>query len=231
MRGQISQQFSFGDGFIDPSLYNLDEELKKADELLSNPQLLKPFEDLFDKKLGRPGTAVGVYLRMMYLKFRWGLSYEEVETEVRERLSWRYFCHLSLMDSVPDATTLIKLNQRFGEERIKELNQHLIKHLVKTRSIQSRRIRIDSTTLEAHVTYPTDVGLVHQAVKTLTHTAASLGKSVTSHVRATKRALARLGAALKGKPKERKAQSEKALKKVSQLAHQSGLLPVSWTPS
>lgn len=221
MRGQISQQFSFGDGFIDPSLYNLDEELKKADELLSNPQLLKPFEDLFDEKLGRPGTAVGVYLRMMYLKFRWGLSYEEVETEVRERLSWRYFCHLSLMDSVPDATTLIKLNQRFGEERIKELNQHLIKHLVKTRSIQSRRIRIDSTTLEAHITYPTDVGLVHQAVKTLTHTAASLGKSVTSHVRATKRALARLGAALKGKPKERKAQSEKALKKVSQLAHQT----------
>ena len=73
--------------------------------------------------MGRPGTAVGIYLRMMYLKFRWGLSYEEVETEVRERLPWRYFCHLSLMDTVPDATTLIKLNQRFGEERITELNQ------------------------------------------------------------------------------------------------------------
>lgn len=219
MRGQISQQFSFGDGFIDPSLYELDQEMKTADELLSNPELLKPFEEVFDESLGRPGTAVGVYLRMMYLKFRWGLSYEEVEMEVRERLSWRYFCHLSLMDSVPDATTLIKLNQRFGEERIKELNKHLIKHLVKTRSIESRRIRIDSTTLETHITYPTDVGLVHQAVKTLTHTAASLGKSITSHVRATKRALARLGAALKGKPKERKAQSKKALKKVSKLAH------------
>ena len=219
MRGQIAHQISFGDGFIDPSLYELDEELKKVDELLSSPELLRPFEEVFDETLGRPGTPVGVYLRMMYLKFRWGLSYEEVESEVRERLPWRYFCHLSLMDSVPDATTLIKLNQRFGEERIAELNRHLVKPLVKTRSIKPRRIRIDSTTLEAHITYPTDVGLLHQAVKTLTRTAASLGQRITSHVRATKKALARLGAALKGKPQARKAQSKKVLKKVAKLAH------------
>src|SRR5215467_3391081 len=139
MRRPISQQMSFGDGFIDASLYELDEELKQVDELLSDMQLLKPFEEAFDPSLGRPGTAVGIYLRMMYLKFRWGLSYEEVEREVRERLPWRYFCRLSLMDSVPDATTLIKLNQRFGEERINGLN----KQLLKRGSIKPRRIRID----------------------------------------------------------------------------------------
>jgi IS5 family transposase len=219
MRGQISHQISFGDGFIDPSLYELDEELKKVDELLSNPQLLKPFEEVFEEGLGRPGTPVGVYLRMMYLKFRWGLSYEEVEAEVRERLPWRYFCHLSLMDSVPDATTLIKLNQRFGEERMAQLNKHLVKSLVRTRSIKPRRIRIDSTTLEAHITYPTDAGLLHQTVKTLTRTAASLGKKITSHVRATKRALVRWGASSKAKPKERRTQGQKVLKKVAKLAY------------
>lgn len=41
----------------------LAEELKKVDELLSNAQLLKPFEKAFDPSLGRPGTAVGIYLR------------------------------------------------------------------------------------------------------------------------------------------------------------------------
>ena len=167
MRRAISQQMSFGDGFIDPSLYQLDEELKKVDELLSQGQLLKPFEELFDDSLGRPGTPAGIYLRMMYLKFRWGLSYEEVEREVKERLPWRYFCHLSLMDTVPDATTLIKLNQRFGEERVGNLNKQLVGHLVKRRSIKPRRIRIDSTTLEAHIAYPTDIGILHQAVRTL----------------------------------------------------------------
>lgn len=218
MRGQISQQLTFGDGFIDPSLYKLDEELKKVDELVRNPQLLKPFEELFDETLGRPGTPVGVYLRVMYLKFRWGLSYEEVEAEVRERLPWRYFCHLSLMDPVPDATTLIKLNQRFGEERVEKLNKDLIKHLVKSRSIKPRRIRIDSTTLEAHISYPNDVGVLHQAVKTLTRTAASLGKSITSHVRTTKRALFAWSQAARANPKERKEKGRKVLKKVQKLA-------------
>ena len=218
MRKTISQQMSFGDGFIDASLYELDEELRKADELLSNTQLLKPFEEVFDESLGRPGTPVGIYLRMMYLKFRWGLSYEEVEREVRERLPWRYFCHLSLMDGVPDATTLIKLNQRFGEDRVKRLNKQLIKQLLKSGSIKPRRIRIDSTTLEAHISYPNDVGVIHQAVKTLTRTAASLGNKITSHVRATKRALFSWSQTAKAHPKQRKEKGRKILKKVAQLA-------------
>jgi transposase, IS5 family len=218
MRRPISQQMSFGDGFVDASLYEMDEELKKVDELLSNTQLLQPFEEAFDPTLGRPGTAVGIYLRMMYLKFRWGLSYEEVEREVRERLPWRYFCHLSLMDGVPDATTLIKLNQRFGEDRISGLNKHLVKQLIKSRSIKPRRIRIDSTTLEAHISYPNDVGVIHQAIKTLTRTASSLGQKITSHVRATKRALFSWSQSAKGNPKERKKKGRKILKKVAQLA-------------
>jgi IS5 family transposase len=185
---------------------------------LSNAQLIKPFEEVFDPSLGRPGTAVGIYLRMMYLKFRWGLSYEEVEREVRERLPWRYFCRLSLMDPVPDATTLIKLNQRFGENRISGLNRQLVKQVLKSRSIKPRRIRIDSTTLEAHISYPNDVGVIHQAVKTITRTAASLGKKITSHVRATKRALFSWSQTAKANPKERKARGEKILKKVARLA-------------
>lgn len=218
MRRPISQQMSFGDGFVDASLYELDEELKKVDELLSNAPLLRPFEEVFDPSLGRPGTAVGIYLRMMYLKFRWGLSYEEVEREVRERLPWRYFCHLSLMDPVPDATTLIKLNQRFGQDRISGLNKHLVKQLIKSRSIKPRRIRIDSTTLEAHISYPNDVGVMHQAIKTLTRTARSLGQKITSHVRATKRALFSWSQSAKGKPKERQRKGRKILKKVAKLA-------------
>jgi hypothetical protein len=56
MRGQISQQLRCGDGLIDPSLYALDEELIKVDELLSNSRWLKPSEELLDPSMGRPGT-------------------------------------------------------------------------------------------------------------------------------------------------------------------------------
>ena len=221
MRRPISQQMSFGDGFIDASLYELDDELKQVDEILSDRGLLKPFEEVFDPSLGRPGTAVGVYLRMMYLKFRWGLSYEEVEREVRERLPWRYFCRLSLMDGVPDATTLIKLNQRFGEDRIKGLNKGLVKRLLNSGSIKPRRIRIDSTTLEAHISYPNDVGIIHQAVRTLTRTAGCLGQKITNHIRACKRAVFRWSQTAKANPKERKEKGRKILQHVAQLVAQT----------
>jgi IS5 family transposase len=218
MRSQNDLQLSLGESILDPRLFELNEELKKVDHLLDDPELLRPFEACFDETMGRPGTSIPVYLRMMYLKFRWGLSYEELEAEVRERLPWRFFCRLSLMDSVPDATTLIKLNQRFGEERIARLNKILVRNLIKKNSIKARRIRIDSTTIESHISYPTDVGLLHQTVKTLTRTATSLGEKITSHVRSAKRAVARLGASLKQRRPERKREAHKVLKAVQVLA-------------
>jgi len=218
MRGRSTPQLSFGDGFIDPSLYELNDELKAVDRLLSDPTLLRPLEKMFDPTMGRPGTPVDVYVRMLFLKFRYGLAYEEVEAEVRERIPWRFFCHLSLMDAVPDATTLIKLNQRLGEDRIRALNKRLVKHLITAKKIKPRKIRIDSTTLETHISYPTDLGLVHQVVKTLTESARKAGQKITNHVRSTKRALAQMGAVLKSKSKDGKQQIHKTLKRVSQLA-------------
>ena len=219
MRHRSTQQLSFGDGFIDPSLFALNDELKEVDKLMSDASLLQPFEAIFSPTMGRPGTAVDVYLRMMYLKFRWGLAYEEVEQEVRERIPWRFFCHLSLDDTVPDATTLIKLNQRFGEKRIEAMNRRLVKHISKENKLTVRKIRIDTTTIEANITYPTDVKLLHQVVKTVTRTVQRAGGKITSHVRATKKAIARLGQSLKSKSKDRNKQAQKTLKRVTRYAH------------
>ena len=41
----------------------------------------------FHKTLGRPSTPVQVYLRMMYLKRRYNRGYDELEKEVRDRIS------------------------------------------------------------------------------------------------------------------------------------------------
>ncbi len=76
------------------------------------------------------------------------------------------------MDAVAEATTLIKLNHGFGRQRVAKLNQELVRSLVKSRSIKARRIRIDSATLQVHISYPNDVGVVDRAVNTLTRTAA-----------------------------------------------------------
>lgn len=218
MIGHSSEQLSFGEGFIDPALFELNEELSHVDVLLREPSLLKPFEEVFDDHMGRPGTPVDVYLRMLFLKFRYGLSYEEVQCEVGERLPWRRFCHLSLMDSVPDSTTLIKLNQRFGEEHIRQLNTMLVKHLVKTKSIKPRKIRIDSTTIETQISYPNDVKLLHSVIKTVTRTVQKAGGKIRNHVRSAKKTLAALGQSLKSSSGRSKVAFKKHLRKVAALA-------------
>jgi len=48
MRGQSNRLLSFGEGFIDPQLLQLDEELKHVNELLAEREFLKPFEAVFE---------------------------------------------------------------------------------------------------------------------------------------------------------------------------------------
>ena len=209
---------SFGDGFID-RFVRVGQGAQESRRASVEPRhWSSPSKKSSTRVWADPAQPAGDLSAHDVSEVSLGLSYEEVETEVRERLPWRYFCRLSLMDTVPDATTLIKLNQRFGEKRVANLNKQLVGHLVKHRAIKPRRIRIDSTTLEAHIAYPIDIGILHQAVRTLSRRASSLGQKIVSHVRATKKALARWGASSKAKLKKRKAQGKKILKKVAQLA-------------
>jgi hypothetical protein len=58
MRGQTSPQMSLGDGFIDPSLFELDNEVKRVDALVLQKEFLTSFEDVFSQTMGRLGTPM-----------------------------------------------------------------------------------------------------------------------------------------------------------------------------
>lgn len=57
-------------------------------------------------KGGRPGFDVVLKFRMLVLQALHGLSLEQTEYLVRDRLSWMRFCGLGPGDAVPDANTL-----------------------------------------------------------------------------------------------------------------------------
>jgi len=52
----------------------LPEELARVDALLDDPVFFAPFVPFFDPRVGRPSTPMEVYLRMMFLKFRYRLG-------------------------------------------------------------------------------------------------------------------------------------------------------------
>ena len=76
-----------------------------------------PFEEFFDPRIGRPSTPMEMYLRLMFLKFRYRMGYETLCREVGG------FVHLAAVlpdpvrRAVPHPTTLMKLTTRCGPHR------------------------------------------------------------------------------------------------------------------
>ncbi len=149
---------------LPPQARLLSEELAAVDALLADERFLAPFSARSACRVGRPTVPIETYLRLMYLKHRY---HEALVKEVADSLSWRRFCRLALDEPIPHSTTLLKLTRRFGPEPVRQLNQALLKAAVERRLLRSRRLRVDTTVVEADIRYPTDSGLCAHAVSRL----------------------------------------------------------------
>lgn len=145
--------------------YQLTPQLAKIDTLLQDETFEEPIIKRFNTQRGRPTVPVRVYLRMMFLKQSTGLSYEDLVPEITHNLMYRFFCRIPLEQKVPDATALMKITTKYGEEVIGEINQQLLKSLVEKKVIKGRKLRVDTTVVEANITHPTDAGLLYEGVK------------------------------------------------------------------
>ncbi|AGP63665.1 transposase [Mycobacterium intracellulare subsp. yongonense 05-1390] len=111
-----------------------------------------------------------IYLRLMFLKFRYRLGYESLFREVSDSITWRMFCRIPLDMSVPHATTLMKLTRRCGARAVGGLNETLLAKAAEAKLLRTNRVRADTTVVPANVAYPTDSGLLAKAVRRIAAT-------------------------------------------------------------
>jgi IS5 family transposase len=197
----------------------MNEELTRVDKLLDDESFFAPFEEKFGTKMGRPTTAVATYLRLMYLKHRYGMGYEVLVKEVSDSLIWRKFCHLSLDERIPDDSTLIKLTHKYGEETVRALNEALVLKLKEGKVIRGRKLRIDTTVVESDIHYPTDTGLLVDGIRVVTRVVGKLkkavpgiGKRFVKHTRKAKKVYLELMKVMK----KRSGENKKALKEAQE---------------
>jgi IS5 family transposase len=152
-------------------LRELPGELRRVDEVLEEDRFMAPFRLRLTATIGRPTIPVETYLRLMYLKHRYGLGYETLCKEVADSFTWRRFCRIALGGRVPDPSTLMKLTKRLGPGLLEELNAGLLSLAVERKVLRSRRLRVDTTVVEADIRSPTDSGLCAHAVSRLTRLA------------------------------------------------------------
>jgi IS5 family transposase len=145
----------------------LPAELAAVDAYLDDECFIGPWRGLFSARLGRPSVPIDTLLRLLYLKHRYRLGYESLCREVADSIGWRRFCRIGLDRPVPHPTTLVKLVRRAGPEVIQELNAALLEKLAAGKLLRARKLRVDTTVVEADIDYPTDADLLEHAVRKL----------------------------------------------------------------
>jgi IS5 family transposase len=145
----------------------LPAELAQVDAYLDDERFIAPWRALFSARLGRPSVPIDTLLRLLYLKHRYQLGFESLCREVSDSIGWRRFCRIGLDRPVPHPTTLVKLVGRAGPEVIEQLNTALVAKLAAGKLLRARKLRVDTTVVEADIDYPTDADLLEHAVRKL----------------------------------------------------------------
>jgi len=170
-------QMNLWESTFPEELFALSDELAQVDAYLDDERFLAPFIEKFNNGIGRPTVPVATYLRMMYLKFRYQLGYETLVKEISDSLMWRRFCRIPLNERVCDASTLIKLTKKFGPELIAEINEGLVEKAREQKIIRGRKLRLDTTVVEADIHHPTDASLLADGIRAITKTVKKITKA------------------------------------------------------
>ncbi len=223
---------SLWDQLLPPQARTLSAELTAVDKCLADERFFDPYLRCFHTLVGRPTVPVETYLRLMYLKHRYRLGYEMLVREVTDSLHWRRFCHLALDAPVPHPTTLSKLTRKYGPDLVHELNRLLVQRATEQKLLRSRKLRIDTTVVQAPIDYPTDIGLLADSARVVTRTVrhlqaagAAVRTAFRSRTRSIKRALAAVGRSLRMRTNEAKAavlrQTARVLQCTRQISRQA----------
>lgn len=167
MLRETNRQLDLWEALLPEVARRLPDELARIDAFLDDERFITPWRAVFVARLGRPSIPIDTLLRLLYLKHRYQLGYESLCREVEDSITWRRFCRLGLDRPVAHPTTLVKLVGRAGPGVVEELNVALVGKLAEGKVLRARKLRIDSTVVEADIDYPTDADLLERSVRKL----------------------------------------------------------------
>ena len=170
------KQLRFGDGLIAEEVSDLREKwMTHADEVLADEEIVAIVYEALGKRRpksccrGRYGAPAEMVLRLLVLKHIRNWSYETLEREVRANLVYRDFTRVGA-GKVPDAKTMGRWGGALGPQVPKQIHQRIVKIAVEKGVATGRRMRVDTTVVEANIHYPIDSTLLADGVRVLTRT-------------------------------------------------------------
>ena len=170
-QGQVtfSDVMLFG-GALPPPEQLMDPRLRRIDQLLDDPVLVDMVVEVLRRRRphsarrGRPSTPAEVVLRLLVLKHLRGWSYEELQWEVTGNLVYRHFCRIEA-GVVPDAKTMVRYGQLLDEDALRPVFDRLVAVAVEAGVSRGKRMRVDTTVVEADIHHPSDSTLCEDVIR------------------------------------------------------------------
>jgi transposase, IS5 family len=170
------KQLSFGDGLIAEEVSDLREGwMQHGDAVLADEDIVMIVYDALGKRhpkslsRGRRGVPAETVLRLLTLKHIRNWSYETLEREVRANLVYRDFTRVGA-GKVPDAKTMGRWGVALGAESVKRIHERIVRIAAENGVTDGKRMRVDTTVVEANVHHPTDSTLLGDGVRVLIRT-------------------------------------------------------------
>ena len=132
--------------FLDPKhlLIQIDEQFDFA-------RLVEPLEDYYCRDNGRPAIHPEVLVRALLISSLYNVSsFRRLCAAISENLAFRWFCFLSIDDSVFDHSTISHFIERIGSEGFGEIFQRFNEELLRL-GLLSRQMYADSSLVRANV--------------------------------------------------------------------------------
>jgi IS5 family transposase len=202
-----------------------------ADQILEDEELVRiVYEALLrrhpkSRTRGRLGTPAEVVLRMLLLKHIRNWSFRVLEREVATNILYREFTRVCA-GKVPDAKTLGRQALALGPEIIQQLHHRVVELAIENKVVQGRKMRVDTTVVEANIHYPTDSSLLGDGdrvltrlMKKVTAIAGEVGTKLRNSMRSVQRRVAEIARASRAKGDKGKERIEPMYRKLLKITN------------
>jgi IS5 family transposase len=164
---------------------------------------------------GRGGMSGDQVLRVLVVKQMNGFGYEALHFHLLDSASYRTFCRFGALESVPSRSALAENVKKVRVETLEEIDRILLKRAAREGVEKGRKVRIDSTVVEANIHAPSDSTLLWDSVRVMTRLLEQADAGFTAWQDHTKRAKRRMLAIQRARTQEKRVPLYRDLLKVA----------------
>jgi transposase len=150
MQGRQSYQAQMFSVFSLETLIPKGHLLRQIDEKVDFEFVREMTAPLYCQENGRPSIDPVLFVRICLLTYLYNIpSDRQVCEEIQYNLSYRWFCRLSMEDSVPDHSSLTRIRDRLGETTFKNIFDHIVRLCIEKGLVTGEKVMMDGSLIKA----------------------------------------------------------------------------------